>query len=209
MHQFTSATASRAATESPPPSLSAWAFFREFLRSPKCVGSVIPTSQTVVSSVIERLDLENCDLFVEYGPGPGNFTRELLKSLPATAQLLTIDLNPRFCEHLKSTIHDPRLTVVEGSATDVRSIIEKHYGPDMRANYILSGLPFSTLPVDVRTAIMNATHDSLAADGAMVVYQYSRLVEPLLHAAFGRVTRRLIWRNVPPCYVFMATRDGS
>ena len=180
-------------------------FFLEFLRAPTMVGSVIPTSQTVVRAMLAPVPWAQCRLFVEYGPGLGTFTRDILNRMAPDATLIAIDTNPRFVEHLRATTTDPRLRVVHGSATDVQTIIARHGGGE--ADFILSGLPFSTLPEGVGPSIMAATHAALRPGGAFLVYQYSRFVWPLLKAHFARIDEGLIWLNIPPCRTFMAWKD--
>ena len=71
------------------------------------------------------------------------------------ATLLTIDTNPDFTKYLRESIDDPRLVAVTGSAADVEKILADR-GFD-QADYVLSGLPFSTLPPGVGEAIAAAT----------------------------------------------------
>lgn len=179
-------------------------FFREFLRAPAMVGSIIPTSATVVNAILGPLDWQNTRLFVEYGPGMGTFTHDILARLPESGHLIAIDTNERFVEHLRRTISDPRFHAVHGSAADVTRIITDH-GHD-KADYILSGLPFSTLPPGVAPAIMAATHSALRIGGAFLVYQYSRFVLALLKPHFPDIDQQMIWRNIPPCRTFCAWR---
>ena len=94
-------------------------------------------------------------LFVEYGPGVGTFTRPILEKLGPDAKLIAIDTNPDFIDYLNGDIDDPPVHRGPGSAADVEKIIAEH-GFD-HADYVLSGLPFSTLPPGVGEAIGAAT----------------------------------------------------
>ncbi|MEO8723375.1 MAG: methyltransferase [Sphingobium sp.] len=185
---------------------SALVFFREFLRAPAMIGSVIPTSTAAVRAMLEPLDWQNTKLFVEYGPGLGTFTHDILARLPEDARLIAIDTNGRFVTHLRSTIQDPRFRAAHGSAADVTRIIGEH-GHD-KADYILSGLPFSTLPAGVAPAIIEATHTALRVGGAFLVYQYSRFVLPMLQPYFPDIDQQMLWRNIPPVRTFSAWRSA-
>src|SRR3546814_3891213 len=101
------------------------------------------------------LDWKNTKLFVEYGPGVGTFCRPVLEHLPGDATLIAIDTNEDFIDYLKKDIRDSRFIAVHGSAADVEAIVAAH-GFE-RAAYVLSGLPFSTLPAGVGPAIAAAT----------------------------------------------------
>jgi phospholipid N-methyltransferase len=180
-------------------------FFRQFMKHPGMIGSVIPSSSVVVNRMLDQVDWRNTRLFVEYGPGVGTFTRSILDRLPADATLLTIDLNLDFVAYLEAEIDDPRLRVVHGSAADVRRFIKEagHY----QADYVLSGIPFSTLPEGVGTAICAETRAALRPGGAFLIYQYSRYVCDMLTPLFDDVTDSLEWRNIPPCRMIRAVKQ--
>jgi phospholipid N-methyltransferase len=179
-------------------------FFRQFVRHPGMIGSIIPSSSALVDRMLETVDWRGTRLFVEYGPGVGTFTRTILDRLPADATLLAIDLNLDFVAYLEAQIDDPRLRVVHGSAADVRRFIKEagHY----QADYVLSGIPFSTLPAGLGAAICAETRAALRPGGTFLIYQYSRFVRRLLAPVFDDVTDEREWRNIPPCHLIRATR---
>ncbi|CAN5189578.1 rRNA adenine N-6-methyltransferase family protein [soil metagenome] len=181
---------------------SALLFFRQFLASPKSVGSIIPTSQAAIDALLAPVDWATCRTFVEYGPGTGVFTRSILARARPDLRLIAIDTNPVFIDHLRRTLPDPRLSAVHGSAGDVEAILADH-GRDA-ADFILSGLPFSTLPDGVGTRIMAATQAALAPDGAFLVYQYSLFLLPMLKAHFARIDVEREWRCIPPARLMRA-----
>lgn len=180
-------------------------FFRQFLRSPKMVGSVIPTSQIVIDHLLAAVDWSATRVFVEYGPGMGTFTRPILDRLGPDARLIAIDTCRDFIDHLGDAITDPRLRLVHGSAADIETILAEEAG-GLPADYVISGLPFSTLPPGVGDGIMAATERALAPGGAFLIYQYSKFVLPLLRRCFTNIRYRRLWRNVPPCFVFIARK---
>lgn len=183
--------------------LGQWSMFlRQFIRHPGMIGSVIPSSQMLVDSMLEGVDWQRTRLFVEFGPGVGTFTRPILDRLHPDATLLAIDLNLDFVAYLEAEIDDPRLRIVHGSAADVRRFIkEAGYA---QADYVLSGIPFSTLPDGVGEAICAETRSVLKGGGAFMVYQYSGYVRRLLSPLFEEIRERVEWRNIPPCRMFTA-----
>lgn len=186
---------------------SALLFFRQFLTSPKSVGSIIPTSGAAIDAMLRPIDWSRCRTFVEYGPGTGCFTQRILQRAHPDLKLIAIDPNPVFIDHLREHLPDPRLSAVRGSAEDVEAILADH---DVgSADFILSGLPFSTLPPGVGDAIMAATQRALTPGGAFLVYQYSLFVLPMLAAHFARVDVGRVWRCIPPARLFRAWKDGG
>jgi len=182
-----------------------WQFLRGFLKHPVMVGSIIPSSKVLIDRMLDPVDWEKTSLFVEYGPGVGTFTRPVLERMGADATLIAIDTNPDFVKYLKQSIDDPRLVAVTGSAADVESIIADR-GFD-HADFVLSGLPFSTLPPGVGQAIGEATANVIRPGGAFLVYQFSPKVLDFIKPYFEDIDRGFEWINVPPATLFWAWRQ--
>jgi phospholipid N-methyltransferase len=183
-----------------------WAMFlKGFLKHPVMVGSVIPSSDTLIAHMLKPVDWANTRLFVEYGPGVGTFSQHILKRLSADAVYIAIDTNPDFIAYLSDTILDTRFRPVLGSAADVEQIV-RDSGFDT-ADYVLSGLPFSTLPTGVGPAIAQATADVLRPGGAFLVYQFRAKVRDFISPHFGRIDQAMEYWNVPPCCLFWAWKD--
>ncbi|WP_420142461.1 class I SAM-dependent methyltransferase [Sphingomonas sp.] len=180
-------------------------FFRGFLRNPVMVGSIIPSSRRLIRNMLSRTDWDRCRLFVEYGPGVGTFCEEVLDRMGPDATYLAIDTNPDFIAYLRRTISDPRFVPVLGSAADVRQIMADH--GHTQADYVLSGLPFSTLPAGLGPRIAAETHAALRPGGAFLVYQFSPKVRDFLATAFERIDHAFEPVNVPPAQLYWAWRD--
>lgn len=180
-------------------------FFSGFLKHPVMVGSVIPSSGKLIDKMLDPVDWANCKLFVEYGPGVGTFCRPILERMAPDAALIAIDTNVDFIRYLNHTISDSRFEAVHGSAADVEKIIAER-GHDA-ADYILSGLPFSTLPPGVGPAIAAATHRAIRPGGAFLVYQFSPKVRDFLAPHFARIDHDMEWWNVPPAQLYWAWKD--
>ena len=182
-----------------------WQFLRGFLKNPVMVGSVIPSSRILIEKMLAPVDWADTKVFVEYGPGVGTFTRPILEKLGADAILLTIDTNAEFTDFLKRDIDDPRLVAVTGSAAEVERILEER--GFAHADYVLSGLPFSTLPPGVGADIGAATSRVIRPGGAFLVYQFSPKVLGYIKPVFERIERGFEWINVPPATLFWAYRE--
>ena len=177
-------------------------FFRQFLKEPGSVGSVIPTSSVAIRALLAPIDWRQLRCVVEYGPGTGCFTRTLLSHLSPDARLIAIDTNPVFISYLRQSISDPRLIPVDGSAADIEAILAAH--GFAHADYVVSGLPFSTIPRAIADAIMDATARAIRPGGAFLIYQYSLFVLPFLRKRFGKVDVGRVWRCIPPARLFFA-----
>ena len=199
-------TAARRARTRPSGVPSPWGMFLAgFIKHPVMVGSIIPSSDRLIAKMLRRVDWANCKLFVEYGPGVGTFCRPILERMAPDATLIAIDTNPDFIRYLNGTIADSRFAAVHGSAADVERIVREH-GHEA-ADYVLSGLPFSTLPPGVGPAIAAATQRVIRPGGAFLVYQFSPKVRDFVAPHFARIDHDMEWWNVPPAQLYWAWKD--
>jgi phospholipid N-methyltransferase len=178
-------------------------FARNFFKYPKLLGSMVPSSPSLVNQLMTKVDWQRAKVVVEYGPGIGNITREILQRLQPDAMLVAIELNPEFVAYLREQIQDPRLHVVYGSASDVADILAKL--KLNHADYIISGIPYSTLPDAVRRKIVRESRRLLDPTGALVVYQFTRTVLPYLKPLFGQVQQDFTLFNILPARIFYCT----
>lgn len=182
-------------------------FFEGFLKHPVMVGSIIPSSRFTISKMLAPVNWEECELFVEYGPGVGTFCRPVLDRLRRDGALIVIDTNPLFIDYLRATIVDSRFHAVLGSAADVEEIVRAH-GYD-HADYVLSGLPFSTLPEGVGPAIAEATWNVLRPGGSFLVYQFTAKARAFMERHFQRIDNGFELWNAPPSFLFWGWKDEA
>ena len=188
--------------------MGAWGvFFEGFLEHPVMVGSIIPSSRFTIEKMLAPVKWDECKLFVEYGPGVGTFCRPVLDRLRRDGQLIVIDTNPLYIDYLRATITDSRFSAVLGSAADVEDIVAG-FGHD-HADYVLSGLPFSTLPDGIGPAIAAATHRVLRPGGAFLVYQFSAKARDFMAKHFTRIDAGFELLNILPCRLFWGWKDRA
>jgi phospholipid N-methyltransferase len=175
-------------------------FARNFFRHPRMLGSIVPSSRFLIKELLQPIDWNQARVIVEYGPGVGVITAEILRRMRSDAVLIAIEMNPDFVTHLRSALPDERLKVVEGSAESVGEILERFgYG---KANYIISGIPFSTISAEMRERILRNTSEALAPRGAFLVFQFSTRVLEDLQRVFHYVRRKFEPFNVLPAHLF-------
>lgn len=178
-------------------------FARNFLKYPSMLGSIVPSSPFLVNDIMGQIDWDQARVLVEFGPGVGTITREALKRMRQDAVLVVIELNEDFVQYLGNTIRDPRLRIVHGSAAHVRRILgEQGVAP---ADYIISSLPYSLLPENLRREIVSESRYALKAQGSLLVFQYSRMLLPYLKSSFGSVRLGFQLFNILPAMIFHCT----
>jgi len=179
--------------------LRPWLFFRQFLRYPEQVGSVIPSSRFLEERLIEIGGVAGAGLVVELGPGTGGITRAMLRALPGESRLLAIELNREFAAVLARE-PDPRLIVHPGSAEDLPAVLDSH--GLARPEIVVSGIPFSTMPAALGQRIIDQIWAGLAPGGRFVAYQLRSRVAALGRASLGPPQASLVLRNLPPARVY-------
>ena len=182
-----------------------WTFFQAFIKSPRVVASVIPSSSFLERRVVRAADLANADMIVELGGGTGGVTRALLKAMAPEARLLVIERTADFISKLRR-IDDPRLDVVHGCASTIGAELQRR--GLAAADAVVSGIPFSTMPRSLAGAIAAAVHAALTPGGRFVAYQFTDRVADYSRPVMGRPEVELVLRNVPPVRIF-TWRKGS
>ncbi len=176
-------------------------YIKNLIKDPR-VASVTPTSAHAIEKMLRGIDFSQIDTLVEYGPGDGVITRELLKRLKPSARLFAIEINEPFARELAG-MEDDRLTVVHGTAESVHKILEEH-GIE-QVDMVLSGIPFSLIKYRTRVNIISETRGILKPSGLFLVYQASIQINGLLKKYFKDVDVQYAWKNIPPLVIFRAT----
>jgi phosphatidylethanolamine/phosphatidyl-N-methylethanolamine N-methyltransferase len=182
-----------------------WTFFRAFLKSPRIVASVIPSSTFLERRVVKAACPATARTVVELGAGTGGITRSLLRAIHGTARLLVIERTTEFVEKLEQ-IHDSRLDVVHGCASSIDVEMKRHGYPP--ADVVISGIPFSTLHEELALKIISAVHEALVPGGRFVAYQISRRVVDYVEPVMGPPEVEHELRNVPPLRVFVWQKES-
>lgn len=179
-------------------------FAKNFLQHPKMLGSMIPSSRFLVDRLLNKINWKQARTIVEYGPGVGTITGRILERMSPDASLVVFEMNEDFVRHLNRAYPDHRLHVVHGSAENVYCELDRL--KLVGADYIISGIPFTTLPVQLRDTIMRESRKALNPKGAVLVYQFTRAVLPYLRSHFEQIDQDFEPRNILPARLFYCTR---
>lgn len=183
-------------------------FARNFFRHPKMLGSMIPSSRFLVNRVLREIDWSRAKVIVEFGPGVGVFTTEILRRMRHDAALIVFETNGEFVDFLRRSIKDRRLQIIHGSAEEVRVKLG-HLGYTC-ADYIISGIPYTTMPPAVRDTILHESRALLGTSGIFLVYQFSRATLPFVQGVFSHVRLGFEPLNILPATTYVCnTGDCS
>lgn len=181
-------------------------FAKNFIQHPRMLGSLIPSSRFLVDRLLSKIDWRRARTIVEYGPGVGTITAHILTRMRRNAQLIVFEMNEDFVRYLRRAFPDPRLHVVHASAEHVGRELAK-LGLE-GADYIISGIPYTTMPEQLRGRIMQESREALNPGGAVLVYQFTRAVLPYLRAYFNQVYQDFEPFNILPARLFYCTLEA-
>ncbi len=182
-------------------------FLREFARSPGRTGAIAPSSTWLAAEIVRQAGVRKAQTIVEFGPGTGSFTREILKQKNDSAFFVGIEANPRLVETLKSQL--PQANIIVDSAENTLSILKNNQQSE--ADCIVSGLPWASFPPKLQDKLLEAAIDSLRPGGRFTTFAYLQgLLLPSgqrfrrkLEETFSKVhLGRVIWRNLPAAFVY-------
>lgn len=190
-----------------PAMLDHWRFFAAFVRRPTTVGALVPSSPFLARALLEDCHLKTAQTVVELGPGTGAITRFIRDRLGAHTKFFALELDARATQALQRRF--PGLEVHCDSAEHVQKYLARH--GRKKADYIISGLPWASMPVEVQDRIAAAVFATLKPGGIFTTFAYlhaawlpqARRFRERLARHFNRVQiSRTVWRNLPPAYVY-------
>jgi len=182
-------------------------FARNFFRHPLMLGSIVPSSRFLIRELLSPVDWTRARVIVEYGPGVGGITAEVLRRMRPDALLIAIETNTDFVGYLREALTDTRLQVVNGSAEAVDEILTR-FG-HRQADYIISGIPLGSMPGSLRERILRKTHAALAPGGTFLVFQFTTRALADIKRTFAYVSRKFEPLNVLPAYLFFCQAGST
>lgn len=183
-------------------------FIGNFIKSPKQVGSLIPSSKFLASELISRSNNENKSTFiVEVGVGTGVITEKILRNLSNTNKYIGIELNSSFAKSAREKF--PAVQIINDCASKIN-----HYTFDRfekKCDAVISSIPWANLSPQKQEEILSNIYDSIAPGGYFSTFSYlgveklpkGRAFFSLLNSKFDTVNvSQTIWKNFPPAKVY-------
>ncbi|ETP71999.1 phospholipid N-methyltransferase [Lachnospiraceae bacterium JC7] len=177
-------------------------FIFEYIKHPRSIGAVAPSGRKLSRKMVKPIDFDTAEVIVEYGPGTGSFTKELIDHRKPETVLFLIEQNEEFCRNLAHRFRgEKNIHLIHGNAEYVMEYL-RAYGFD-HADYIISGLPFTSLPGEISEKVLNATKTALGDSGEFITFQYSLVKRDFFERYLSiNETLKEMW-NLPPAYVFV------
>jgi len=198
-------------------------FFSRYLRNPKSVGAVLPSSRALAAALCDPYRRANRPSTVlEVGAGTGSVTRLIGRLLGESDRLDICEIQPEFTDilerdvlalpHFASAVDQGRVRLLRQSVQELQR--EACY------DFVLSGLPFTTFNLATVQEIFDVLKRSLKPGGVMSYFEYVGLRRTTRFLSVGRgrdrirevsayltshirkfeFDRHTVFQNVPPAY---------
>lgn len=188
-----------------------WTLWSAFFGAPRRVGAIVPSSVALAREIVGGVDWVRARRVIECGPGTGVFTRHILDRLHPSGKLVAVEIDPDLAARLRGAF--PGLTVYQDSVSNLSRIC-RHEGID-HVDAILSSLPWASFTRAEQDKLLAALLGVLRAGGQFTTFAYlqgmlfppGRRFRQLLRDHFSEVTQsRIVWRNLPPAFVYRCRR---
>jgi phospholipid N-methyltransferase len=176
-------------------------FFLQYILKPRTVGAIIPSSKYLGNRMMDNIDFPNANYIVEYGPGTGVFTEKLIEKRNPNTVIMLVECNQEFYKLLKEKYkNEKNFYIVNGKAENIDTYLTDSGIPFV--DYIVSGLPFGSLPRNVSKDILAKTKKALDKDGKFITFQYTKCRKKFISQFFKKIDVKREFRNFPPAYIF-------
>ncbi len=175
-------------------------FLSQYISKTRTVGAVAPSSKRLAKKMVEHIDFNKARYIVEYGAGTGVFTDLIMQNMNKNTKAFIIELNEEFYSILKNKYgHIENVYIINGSAENIDKYMDEYNIPYI--DYVLSGLPFASLPKNISDTILEKTSKILDKDNMFITFQYTLLKKQYIEQYFKdiNITREFI--NLPPAYI--------
>ena len=194
-------------------------FFAAFFKAPKTIGAVCPSSSYLAKSITGYLRQERREPIkvLEIGAGTGVFTREIVKNLNKDDICDAIEIEPNFCNNLRSEFKDHKNVFIHQL-----SILD--FNPKYKYDFIISGLPFNSFDAGFVQEILDKYIKLTKPNGIISYFEYMLLpnlkrlfltFNPSEKKKFADVLavtkdfrkkflvkKNYVFLNLPPAYVY-------
>ena len=172
-------------------------FLAQFLKQPKEIGSIIPSSPFLGKTMANFVPEHDDRFIVELGPGTGPITKALVKIGLHEENMICLEQSQKLVDHLKSRF--PHLNVIQGDACELNELLGEKSG---KVHAVVSSLPLKSIPGGIVDKIIDEMDKCLMDDGVIIQFTYDlrKKKSPLLKK-FQRVDCKVVLGNVPPARV--------
>ena len=183
-----------------------WRFFLHWIRKPRRIGAVIPSSASLAAAMAARIDTDAPGAVIELGGGTGCVTRAILSAGVKPENLIVVEREPEFCELIASAF--PDTNVLCADACDLTALARRSGAA--RVKTVVSSLPLLSIKDSECRKILESAFSVLAPEGEFIQFTYGPAM-PLSRAiaddlGIEGVRTEWVLSNFPPAAVWRFRR---
>ncbi|MGG7162799.1 class I SAM-dependent methyltransferase [Clostridium ihumii] len=183
-------------------------FIIEYIKNPRLVGAIAPSGRYLADKMVNEINFNKAKCIVEFGPGTGVFTEKILSKVKEDTKVLLIEVNNEFYNILKEKYgYKNNVIIINDSAENIDIILKQNNIKNV--DYILSGLPFASLPKEISRTILNKTAKIINEKGCFITFQYSLFKLKLFENYFCSINYKKEIRNLPPAYILQCRGEKN
>ena len=178
-------------------------FLKAFIKNPLNVGAIAPSSHKLAERMIEGINPDRNSIVMELGVGTGSFTKLLKEIVTDKKSYIGIEQDKNLVKFLRRNF--PKMWFIQGSACKALTLHKlSKFG---KVDYILSGLPFVSMPKEVSKKIFTQIEKFMDQGCMFRTFQYVHgyYLPPAINLRafmsdrYGVCKRSpLILKNIPP-----------
>ena len=162
----------------------------QFTKNILVTGAFKETSRRVELEITSKLNQGTDQVYVEFGMGHGNITKEILNNISPTSKLFAFEVNEEFCDFVNNDIDDDRLVIVNDGAEN----LSKHV--DSSVHGFVSSIPFTFFSKELSRNILNGAYEALETDCHFSQVLYSKVHVKKFKSVFDDVKVKTML-NIP------------
>jgi len=176
-------------------------FLHKFLRAPKQIGSITPSSMFLAKKILEQVNWNRVDHIAELGAGTGAITKYIDAVNLKDANVMLFEKEATLLDQLMRRF--PAYSCY-ADACKLREALQNEQIEYL--DCILSGLPFFNFPQQLRDQLMDQIVTSLKPGGLFIAFQYSQQMKKQLSNLFDIEHVHYVPWNIPPAFVYVCRK---
>lgn len=176
-------------------------FLQRFVRNPKYVGSMIPSSSFLARKMVAPIQWNHIQSIAELGAGTGAITRYIKPRVTKSTNVLLFEMDAKMRRILQLEFPD---FDCHANALNLTGILDqKGIG---QLDCMISGLPFFNFSPELRNLLLDQITRSLKPGGLFIAFQYSLQMKKALSDAFEIANIDFTPFNLPPAFVYVCRK---
>lgn len=175
-------------------------FMKNFISSPKTIGSITPSSKKLARTMIKLGEISNNSIVVELGAGTGIITQTILDTVNLKTPLIIFEKDTSFYPKLMgyhNTILYDNAFLLSSKLNMLREEVDIVY----------CGLPLLNFLEEQVDELLNQIYDVLKPGGKLICFQYTPLLLPKFNKVFSKCFLTFVFLNIPPAFVYTCVKE--